>query len=272
MSVIPVVSSRKHFYKAGKISKRDRIRLVDLSDPRPANSLPVQSDLLLDQVRDKHVVVLVHGYNCTFSNVCDAYLRIIDQLREKQIPFDEVVGYVWPGGDRAISYWTARNRAKQLSVRIKDMLDTLALSASAIDIVAHSMGCFLSLATLSKMGQVDSKKIRNLYLMAAAVKNYKVSEGRHFSNAAVKCNSTFVFKSQDDTVLRYAFPVGAGGCDALGYTGPVPFDSLVPNSLVVDCSHQGDPIDHGSYSRRSEIYDFISRNPGPVLSPGVTRL
>lgn len=269
MSVVPIVSSRRKFYNAGEISKGDKIRLVNLADPRRRNNKLISNENLLRMINEKHVVILVHGYNNTFNEVCDAYLRITNQLNTSSVPHDQVIGYLWPGGDRKISYWTAKKRAQQLSGRIASLLSKLSNNASSVDIVAHSMGCFLSLATMKKSNLV---KIRNIYLMAPAVGNYKLSDSAYFSKAVSRCKSAFIFKSRDDTVLRYAFPAGEKGDDALGYTGPVPYRTVVSNSLTIDCSDKPDPIDHGSYSRRTEIFEFMSNNQGPINTPGETNL
>ena len=150
MSEVPIVSSRKKFHKAGDISKSDRIKIVNLTDPRPANNKSISNDKLLNIVNGKHVVILVHGYNNSFDEVCDAYLRITNQLNTNAVPHDKVIGYIWPGGTRKLSYLGAKRRARQLSRRISDLLNSLIGSASSVDIIAHSMGCFLSLETMKK--------------------------------------------------------------------------------------------------------------------------
>lgn len=262
MSEIPVVSSRKKFYRTGAISRQDKTKIVNLSDPRPSNNREISNENLLNLVRGKRVIILVHGYNNTFSEVCDAYLRLTNQLKANSVPHDQVIGYIWPGGDKKLSYFAAKKRARKLAPRISDLLESLSDQVQSIDIIAHSMGCFLSLSTLKKAKGV---KLNNIYLMAPAVKNFMLSDDKHFSSAAKKSNGAFVFKSTDDMVLRFAFSAGEGQ-PALGYTGPMPFATVVNNCIVIDCSNQPDPIDHGAYSRRTEIYSFIRNNPGPVSS------
>lgn len=269
MSVIPIVSSRMKFYKAGVISKSEKTRLVNLSDPRPSNNKLISNGKLLNIVNGKHVVVLVHGYNNTFNEICDAYLRVTNQLNTNTVPHDEVIGYVWPGGNKKLGYLGAKQRARQLSRRISKLLNSLIGSASSVDIVAHSMGCFLFLESMKKSNKA---KIRNIYLMASAVNNYGLSDGLHYSNAVSHCKGIYIFKSTDDSVLRRAFPIGEKGDKALGYTGPIPLNTVVDNALTVDCSGKQDPIEHGSYSRRTEIYEFMNNNQGPIASPNETTL
>ena len=169
-----MVSSRKDFFRAGHISLCDKIRLVSLQDPKPRNSAAISGDALLQTVKGKHVVVLVHGYNSSFANTCEAYQRIIDLWRQHQLPHDEVVGYLWPGGAKKVSYWSAKRRARQLSQRIKAWLEVLSQQAAVVDIVAHSLGCFLLLSTLKKTS--ETARIRHIYLMGAAIDNDKLSD------------------------------------------------------------------------------------------------
>ncbi len=269
MTVVPIVSSRRRFYNPGEISKQDKIRLVNLDDPRPRNNKLISIEDLADKVRGKHVVVLVHGYNNPFKKVCDAYLRISNQLSNNSVPHDQKIGYIWPGGDKKLSYRAAKKRAKQLSKRVSAFLNSLTDIASSVDIVAHSMGCFLSLLGMKQSNRI---RIRNIYLMAPAVGNYKLSDGLYFSNAVSKCKGVFIFKSKDDKVLRFAFFVGEKGVKALGYTGPDPFETVVQNSLTVDCSDKPEPIEHDSYSCRNEIYEFMSNNQGPITTRKETKL
>ncbi|MCK5132918.1 MAG: alpha/beta hydrolase [Candidatus Sabulitectum sp.] len=267
--MIPIVSSRKRFYKAGEISKRDKVKLVNLADPRRSINKAASMQDFIDGIRDKHVVILVHGYNNTFEKICDAYLRVTSQLVTNEVPHDTAVGYIWPGGTKKLNYWPAKRRARQLSKRMGKLLAGISASASQVDIIAHSLGCFLTLGAMKTKGSLP---IRNIYLMAAAVSNYKLTTGMPFANAVKFADTTFIFKSKDDDILKYSFPFGEGGDDALGSTGPVPADKVVGNALTVDCSNNPDPIKHRSYSRRTEIFRFISTNQAPGNTPGEIEL
>ncbi|MCK5784946.1 MAG: alpha/beta hydrolase [Candidatus Sabulitectum sp.] len=268
MSLIPIVSSRKRFYKAGEISKDDRVKLVNLVDPRRSANKAILMDKFTEEIKGKHVVILVHGYNNTFEKICDAYLRVSSQLITNKVPHDTVVGYIWPGGTKKLNYWPAKRRAGQLSKRLGKLLTSISSSASQVDIIAHSLGCFI---TLNAMKTITAP-VRNIYLMAAAVGNYTLTKGMPYANAASKADTTFIFKSKDDDILKYSFPFGEGGDNALGSTGPVPADKVVDNALIIDCSNHPDPIKHRSYSRRTEIFSFIGTNQTPDNTPGEVKL
>jgi esterase/lipase superfamily enzyme len=264
LAVIPVVSSRKSFYEAGKLSGRDRIKLVNLSDPRPSGFNGINTDKLRDMVRGRHVVLLVHGYNSSFEKVCSAYDRIIGFHREFSLPGDVFLGYLWPGGNKFFHYWTVRRKTKQVSIRLVPIISLLERNARRVDAVAHSLGCLITLKAMQIRGRVG---MGNLYFMAAAVRNYMLSSGRYFSQAVSFSSGVYVFKSRNDMVLSHGFPIGESGAEALGWSGPVPFETVARNTVEVDCSCMEQKIRHRSYSRRSEIYSMISRFKEPVSEP-----
>jgi esterase/lipase superfamily enzyme len=264
VGLVPVVSSRRKYYNAGEVSRADRVRLVNLADPRRANNKAVSMKSFIGSIGGRRVVLVIHGYNNTFEEICDAYLRISYQLDTCGFDYDSMVGYVWPGGTKKLSYWPARKRARQVSKRLGRLIKKMSASAVQVDIVAHSLGCFLLLKALQGMG---NSSVRNIYLMAAAVGNYKLTAGTPFANAANHAGTAFVLKSEDDNVLKYCFPIGERGDDALGYTGPVPVESVVRNAFTVDCSGCDDPIRHRSYSRRSEIFQFVCGHTEPACTP-----
>ena len=264
MAVIPVVSSRKDFYEAGKLSGRDTIKLVNLSDPRPGGFTGMNSDDLENMVRGRHAVLMVHGYNSSFEKVCSAYDRIIDYYREFSLPCQIFLGYLWPGGNKFFHYWTVRRKTKQVSVRLVPLLDLLEKNAVRVDIVAHSLGCMITLKAMQIRGRLE---FGNLYLMAAAVRNHMLSDSRCFSPAVSHSSGVYIFKSRNDMVLSHGFPIGESGAEALGWSGPVPFETVARNTVEVDCSGMTRKIRHGSYSRRGEIYSMISGFKDRVQEP-----
>ncbi len=268
MSLIPIISSRKRFYRPGEIAKQDKVKMVNLVDPRRSANKAISMKNFEDSIRGKHVVILIHGYNNTFEKICDAYLRVTSQMVINKVPHDMVIGLIWPGGNKKLYYWSAKRRAAQLSKRIGKLLTNISKSASQVDIIAHSLGCFLTLNAL----KTTTASMRNIYLMAAAVGNYTLTKGRPFANAVKPSSATFIFTSEDDDILKISFPIGEGGDYALGFTGPVPADEVVDNAITVNCSGNPDPMKHSSYSRRTEIFQFISSFQTPKNTPVEVKL
>ena len=78
-------------------------------------------------------------------------------------------------------------------------------------IVAHSMGCRLTLEFLNRLAfglQFSPIKIRLVVLMAAAVPLYYVQEGGALAKALTLSESTHVYWSKKDKTLRRWFRVG----------------------------------------------------------------
>ncbi len=270
MSVIPMISSRQGFFQPNWHSRADRIRIVDLIDSRPTRTHPMSPTTLARQIRGKHLVLLVHGYNNGYKSVCAAYQRIIDGMSQAELPHDAVVGYLWPGGDKELGYWSARRRARHLAERMGAQLAFLCAHAARVDIMAHSMGCYLALRGLQKARLAEGAALGNLYLMAAAVKRNRLSDQRGFALPAARARGTYIFHSKEDEVLKFAFFIAARGEKALGYSGPKPFETLVHNARVIDCTAAD--YDHGSYSKRPETFAFLTANQETVTTPLRQRL
>jgi hypothetical protein len=264
MTVIPLVSSRKHFYKAGLISNRDDVRLADISDPRPGGSTGTTWETLSEMVRGRHVVLMVHGYNSSFRKVCDAYSRIIGFHREFSLAGEVFAGYLWPGGDKFFHYWSVRRRSAAVSKRLSVLLGMLEEEASRVDVVAHSLGCLVVFEAMRRLG---SPGFGYLHMMAAAVRNHMLSGGEGFSRAVSASRGTVVFKSRNDMVLSHGFPIGESGSEALGFSGPVPEKTVSINTLTVDCTGLSAPMRHNGYSRRPEPYRFIAGLPERITAP-----
>lgn len=256
MSKMYMVSSNYNFFYPDRISRTDQIREVDLIDPRPATTKRVSATYLADKMQNKKVLIVVHGYRNSYEDTCHAYNRIKQKVDSDIGKYDEVIGYMWPGGTKKLSYFSAKRRAKQLRQRIADLLDGLLNETSQVDIMAHSLGCYMSLSALKR----TRNKVNNIFLMAPAISDYEPCEGGIFyMPIKSRAEGTFIFRSEDDTVLRDYFPIAERGCTALGYLGPRSLDCLPNNSVVINCSNQTDRIDHASYLTRSEIYKRISR-------------
>lgn len=251
-----IISARGNFTSPNRISKNLVAKSVDLLDPRPQNRNFMSEEDLIKVVKDKRIIFLVHGYNNSFEELCDTYHIIESRLNEFQIAYDTVIGFAWPGGSTALSFFAARQRAK----KIRDMSGTLLRdiiinNAKSVDFMAHSLGCYLLLEYIKKAGLY---KINNIYLMAAAIKDYKICTNGALYSPTKKCSGLFVFRSEQDDAL---WLFGTLGAPALGRTGPSDLQALYHTVRVVNCSNLPDPIKHGSYKRRAEIFNFINKYP-----------
>lgn len=252
-----IISSRKNFYKAGIISNKIKIKEVNLVDPRPINRKKVTQEELIRQVEGKRVCVIVHGYNTHFNEMCHTYHQIESQIKTYNINYDVFIGFAWPGGKTPVSYFGAKQRANKLSTLKGEIFHDIVKSSTSVDTIAHSLGCVLFLKFIKKS---NLKNLNNIYLMAAAAKNDKICEGNDLYPPTKHCKGCYVFRSEDDSVLRKYFPVVENLSPALGHSGPFDIDRIFETVRVINCSDLKEPIKHGSYKHRAEIYKFIFSN------------
>ena len=194
------------------------------------SSLPKVSDeaaLLSAQ----HVVLLIHGYNNSLKEAVDAY----NGFHARQQDADSTARYgigrtfvevYWPGDAdwgmvSALFYMQSIRRAQETASAFAQFLATrFAAGGVHIDLVAHSMGCRLSLELLRALETFQpTLDIGRMVLMAGAVPtNMLVDENpaRRLRPAydRVLREGVRSLYSGSDRVLAWAFPAGqtlAGG-------------------------------------------------------------
>lgn len=106
--------------------------------------------------KGQKVLVLAHGFNNSAKDVIETYQQInnaissLTTLSGKPL-YDIVLGYLWPGGDSRLEYFSASARADLLADRVGSHLNALAFFADTVDIFAHSMGNRLMLGALDQL-------------------------------------------------------------------------------------------------------------------------
>ena len=195
-----------------------------------AKSIPTVSDeAALSSAQ--HVVLLIHGYNNDHQDAVDAY----NGFHARQQDADSAARYgmgrtfvevYWPGDAAwgmvsALFYMNSINRAQTVATALAVFLAARFTAGSVrIDIVAHSMGCRLSLELLRALEAFQPMlDIGRMVLMAGAVPtNMLVDENpaRRLRPAydRVLREGVRSLYSGSDMVLAWAFPAGqtlAGG-------------------------------------------------------------
>lgn len=214
------------------------------------------------------LVLLVHGYNNDLRAGSQAYdgfrlvQREIAQAGPDRPAIDRhVVGVYWPGDAdwgivSALYYpWSIEKARQSADVLARVLGEAVRESGfKQIDVVAHSMGCRLTLELLRQLRAQSGILVRRVVLMAGAVPTFMLAVGdEHELRAAydtmVREGAMSLF-SPDDMVLALAFPLGQtlGGAGegwlptALGHDFcPSP---LAPPNLG---QHQVDGAGHSDY-------------------------
>ena len=186
------------------------------------------------QSRLRRVLVFVHGFNNRFDDAVYRFAQVVHDSKSLAIP----VLFTWPsrGEVKLRAYTYDRESANYSRDALENLLDMLANdpSVSEINIVAHSMGNWVTLEALrgrairatrlaDRSGRIPDKittadKVKNAFLVAPDV---DVDVFR----TQIRRMGTFkprflLFVSQDDKALEFSQTIW-GGMQRLGDVDPV---------------------------------------------------
>jgi len=251
------------------------------------------------------VFVLVHGFNNHYGEACNSYHGFC--VRQYRLAFPPLLPpalekmfaeLFWPG-DAAwglfdlldfLVYPAAVGTAKAAAPRLARYLRGMP-SLRTVHFIAHSLGCRLVLETVDELRRGGGPRVGKVCLMAAAVPVYKVESGGALAEAMGHAEKVCILHSDDDVILRDAFPPGqtvAEGNEgffpkALGLHGLRPGMNSQIDSKKIDGAHHGDYWGHSTRKPASDaakrIADFcgfgsrertiIARSPGSTLRSSV---
>ncbi len=240
-----LMSDRAGFWDPEKISHHTKI--MDESTEQKVT-------LTAQDMEDKNILLLVHGFNTDPKQVLTNYRLIHHHLSEfaGSKPYDYVVGYLWPGGDEPLEYFKAKHHVEELVKRMRSHLEFFSAPAARLDVMAHSMGNFLMLEALDYAP--ERKLVRNYYSLAAAVDDESLEKKQKYYPSTQNCENLFVFYSKRDDVLKLFYPI-AEDDKALGYEGAEHPDRLGQNIHLLNYTEFVDG--HSGYFTYLPIYDFI---------------
>lgn len=163
------------------------------------------------------VLLFIHGFNNDSYQAEDSFKHFhAEQLRMGSIP-TRVVFVYWPGDTGILGYPVSIQRARETAPRLAALLEATATvrGSMEVSVVAHSMGCRLTLELIELLAASKLVRVRRVVFMAAAVplrrlQSPHASMGPPLRAAfesvpAVRVLSLF---SPDDGVLRGAFVAG----------------------------------------------------------------
>lgn len=168
------------------------------------------------------LLLLVHGFNVAETAAKDSYSDFEANLSEEVGA--RVVRVLWPGDARwfsKFSYPKQPRRARRSAQRIVELLaEAFAGRAEKaaplqppkleIAVVAHSLGCRLTLELLERVWIASKSLVRIplVVLMAAAVPRYSVRRGGDFDIMMANIPRVWVLRSTEDKTLRRFFRAG----------------------------------------------------------------
>jgi esterase/lipase superfamily enzyme len=236
-----VVSCRRGFDSDRILAKENAYR--NFTNPADAGAFQeMTKTALLERATNKHVCILVHGYNNEVPEVMSAYWKIVTQMVDTGVTgangYGLVIGFTWPGFASKAGYFTATGNARKAGAFLADLIQSVRAVAHTVDVQTHSLGARVALTALK-----DPKKIfvDNVMLSAPAVDNHVLEPDEDFFAATHSCNRLFVYHSRHDGALKAFFmgDITDGINRALGLRGPrrkAVTLAKTPNVYVVDCS------------------------------------
>lgn len=258
-----IASCRRNFTSACLLSRRLQLRdyARGAATEEPASLEPAD---LQAAAKNKHVCLVVHGFNNTLPAVLEAYGELRENMQAHGVAgprgYGLVVGFAWPGWIGAPGFFPARRSAHRAAPFLLQLVNLLRPVALSIDIQTHSLGARVALRALRDPRSVF---VDNLILTAPAVDWDRLEPRRPFHSALDACNRCFVYHSRTDGVLKKAFPVGdvADGLKkALGLLGPRSREITLgqcPNAYVVDCT--AFVAGHGDYRHAPRYHAHWAR-------------
>lgn len=172
------------------------------------------------------LVLLIHGYNNDLGDGRKAYegfrwmQREVGQVEDdRPATVHPLVDVYWPGDVNwwifsALSYPWSIGKAKQSAPVVARAVEEAVRESGfkQIDVVAHSLGCRLTLELLQHLRAVPGVLVRRVAFMAGAVPTFMLEPGddhglRDAYDALVSAGAMSLFSSHD-MVLGLGFPLG----------------------------------------------------------------
>jgi pimeloyl-ACP methyl ester carboxylesterase len=227
---------------------------------------PLSLDGFRNFIHGKDVLIGTHGFNVNQSSGIECLAAWEPLL---QLPASAVfVGLLWPGDSDsmyALSYPVEPKNAMDAGTMVGHFVDANFGGAVSVSFSSHSLGTRVVLQAIATM----NRRVRRAILMAGAVSDDCLTN--EFAGVPANVDSISLLTSQQDQVLRWAFPIGDFASElvgrdhpwwesALGRFGPkVAPPNYKPPSQIPDAWNYG----HSDYLRTSPTAE------APVVPPSV---
>lgn len=191
-------------------------------------------------LKDKRVLLLVHGSSEAKEEILPAYLYLESQMQSFVGSYDAIVGYVWP----------RFNSVSQGSL-LRNTIDQIGAHVSELDIMAHGIGNGLMLEACR-----DLKKqsfLRDYFLTAPAI---HPDTNLQVQTLATHFHRLFLFHGREDYVLAF---LSLFSSPCLGFEEFEPLN----NMQLIDCSEVVDGYE--SYWNCPEIFQLMKAEAIGIL-------
>jgi esterase/lipase superfamily enzyme len=170
-------------------------------EPLKGNAVRAQLRSALGSSDTKSVLLFVHGFNTTFTDVALRTAQLAHDLSFRGLP----LFFSWPSAGNARSYFKDEEVA-QLSVpQFNQLLDDIAaLGATDVYVIAHSLGNRIVTNALKERTRRPTPKISELLLAAPDINEQIFREQIVPTLAAMKNTRRTIYASSNDVALKAA--------------------------------------------------------------------
>lgn len=208
---------------------------------------------------ESSITILLHGFNVNYKEGRYSLLEFAKALPSTSSR--AVVATLWPGDHWSgpLNYSFEGRDADDSARELARFLSDVIRPAASIAFIGHSLGCRVAMETISHLvsGGRDSSQV---CLMAAAIDDDSLAAPGDYLAATNGVTRVAALSSKEDTVLRFAYPVGdlfqafVSADDtvglALGYHGSRPHKKSgtpVPQSVLDTRIPKSRKVGHGDY-------------------------
>jgi pimeloyl-ACP methyl ester carboxylesterase len=163
----------------------------------------------------KDVLIGTHGFNVNRSDGIEC-LSAWEALLQLPASF-AFVGLLWPGDSDsvyALSYPVEPRNAMDAGAMVGHFVDANFSQAASVSFASHSLGTRVVLQAIATM----NRHVRRAILMAGAVPDDCLTA--EFASVPGRVDAISVLTSQQDEVLRWAFPIGDFAAEIVGHDHP----------------------------------------------------
>jgi esterase/lipase superfamily enzyme len=228
-------------------------------------------------LRKRHkVFVFVHGFNNNFQESLFRMTQLQADARVDGVP----ILFAWPSQAQVIGYEADKAAAVGSRDQLAAVLTMLAASPEVGDIllVAHSMGCMLTMETLRKLRSDGKNQViarLNRVVLAAPDIDAQVFRGQVEAVGPLK-PPLLVLVSKDDGALRFSTLLGGTGmvrAGALDVDNPIIQEAALRHKVqVVDISRLAshDDLRHDQFVSVAVLYSRLQHNAAPYRTAAGT--
>ena len=199
-------------------SGADAFTLRSSSNVRESDIAQTLREVIPDDAeRDDPLMIWVHGFNNTPAEAVYRQVQIVQDVGHQ----GPAVSFVWPSAALPPAYIHDRDSALQARDALADLLVTLrAAWKGPIVLIAHSLGCFLTLEALGRLrlSGVSAPQINGLLLVQPDIAP-DVFEAQ-IGDAKPLPERTVLMVAQDDPVLRFSARISTQP-ERVGATGEI---------------------------------------------------